>query len=74
MASFPPPPGFVSEKYPGAWWLIYNDGNYSVRGVTRDVLKPFADRVIGYGSEFRTGTFPQDGHNAWAAAWNEHAA
>lgn len=74
VASFPPPPNYVSTKYPGAWWHIYNDGDYTVHGVTGDMLKPFVDRVESCGGEFRTGIYPCDGHNAWTAAWQETAA
>lgn len=74
VASFPPPPNYVSRKHPGAWWHIYNDGDYTVHGVTGDMLKPFVDRVEACGGEFRTGTYPCDGHNAWTAAWQETAA
>lgn len=74
IASFPPPPEFVSEIHPGAWWHIYNDGDYSVHGITKEMLAPFARRVEACGGEFRTGTYPRDGHNAWSAAWQERAA
>lgn len=74
VASFPPPPGFVSKEHPGAWWHIYNDGDYTAHGVTGAMLKPFVDRVVSAGGEFRTGTYPRDGHNAWSAAWQETAA
>lgn len=74
VASFPPPAQYVSEKHPGSWWHIYNEGDYTVHGVTGDMLDPFVDRVRALGGEFRTGTYPCDGHNAWSAAWRESAA
>ena len=74
IASFPPPPEYVSDKHPGAWWHIYNDGDYSVHGVTKDMLNPFIEKVRATGGEFRTGTYPRDGHNAWSAAWQEKTA
>ena len=74
VASFPPPAQFVSAKHPGAWWHIYNAGDYSAHGVTPAMLAPFVRRVESSGGEFRTGTYPRDGHNAWNAAWQEQAA
>ena len=74
IASFPPPPEYVSEKHPGAWWHIYNDGDYAVHGVTKEMLNPFVEKVRATGGEFRTGTYPRDGHNAWSAAWQEKTA
>ena len=74
VASFPPPPQYISPHHPGAWWHIYNAGDYSVHGITPAMLTPFVQRVESLGGEFRTGTYPRDGHNAWSAAWQEQAA
>ncbi len=74
VASFPPPPQFVSARHPGAWWHIYNAGDYSAHGIAPSMLTPFVRRVESCGGEFRTGTYPRDGHNAWSAAWREKAA
>ncbi len=74
VASFPPPANYVSARHPGAWWHIYNAGDYSVHGITPAMLMPFVKRVKSNGGEFRTGTYPRDGHNAWSAAWREETA
>ena len=74
VASFPPPPQYISPHHPGAWWHIYNAGDYSVHGITPAMLTPFVKRVESLGGEFRTGTYPRDGHNAWSAAWQEQPA
>ena len=74
IASFPPPPDFVSARHPGAWWHIYNEGDYSAHGIKPEMLVPFVSRVEANGGEFRTGTYPRDGHNAWSAAWREKTA
>ena len=74
VASFPPPPQYVSSRHPGAWWHIYNAGDYSVHGISPAMLTPFVKRVESLGGEFRTGTYPCDGHDAWSAAWQEQAA
>ena len=74
VASFPPPANFVSSRHPGAWWHIYNAGDYSAHGITPAMLAPFVKRVESGGGEFRTGTYPRDGHNAWSAAWRERPA
>ena len=36
-------------------------------------LDAFADKVRKQGGDFRIGTFPNEGHNAWDAAWKEDA-
>ncbi len=74
VASFPPPPQYISPRHPGAWWHIYNAGDYSVHGISPAMLTPFVKRVESLGGEFRTGTYPRDGHNAWSAAWQEQSA
>ena len=74
VATFPPPPSFVSASHPGAWWHIYNAGDYSAHGIKPEMLRPFAQRVKACGGEFRTGTYPREGHNAWSAAWREKTA
>ena len=36
-------------------------------------LNAFKDRVNALGGDFRTGTYPKAGHDAWTAAWREDA-
>ena len=54
VASFPPPPQFVSSRHPGAWWHIYNAGDYRAHGITPAMLSPFVRRVESLGGEFRS--------------------
>lgn len=58
---------------PGSWWHFYNEGDYAKHGVNVDRLLSFQARVIERGGEFRIGTYPDQGHNAWDKAWREDA-
>ena len=69
VAAFPPPPFFVTA--PLRIWHIHNEGDYLNRGLDVSLLSPFRNAVSRSGGEFRTGTFPADGHNAWRSAWGE---
>jgi len=70
--------GVVNENLihplkPGNWWHFYNEGDYAKHGVNVDRLLSFQARVIERGGEFRIGTYPDQGHNAWDKAWREDA-
>jgi hypothetical protein len=58
---------------PGNWWHFYNEGDYAKHGVSVERLRSFQSRVIERGGEFRIGTYPDQGHNAWEKAWKEDA-
>ena len=70
--------GVVNENLihplkPGNWWHFYNEGDYAKHGVKVEGLLSFQARVIERGGEFRIGTYPDQGHNAWDKAWREDA-
>lgn len=71
VSTFPPPPYFVDK--PLFVWHVYNEGDYAAKGLRADDLAAFAEAVAIKGGEFRTGTFPENGHDAWRAAWKEDA-
>lgn len=66
-------PEDVREERPGNWWHLYNDGDYARHPDSIPRLEAFAARVRELGGDFRIGTYPAEGHNAWDAAWREDA-
>lgn len=58
---------------PGNWWHFCNEGDYRRRGVEIQRLETFQSRVKALGGDFRIGTFPGDGHDAWSRTWREEA-
>ena len=66
-------PEDVREERPGNWWHLYNEGDYARHPDSIPRLEAFAARVRELGGDFRIGTYPAEGHNAWDAAWREDA-
>ena len=66
-------PDDVREERPGNWYHLYNEGDYARHPDSIPRLEAFAARVRELGGEFRVGTYPAEGHNAWDAAWREDA-
>jgi Prolyl oligopeptidase family len=64
----------INETLPGNWFHFCNEGDYERRGVEWKDLESFQSRVMACGGDFRIGTFPDGGHNAWSKAWSEEAA
>lgn len=64
-------PKMVPDSPPSNFYHLYNDGDYRKNGVNPIRLEAFGDRVRECGGDFRSGTFPVEGHNAWDAAWSE---
>lgn len=64
----------IDGKQPGNWFHFCNEGDYERRGVEWKDLEAFQARVMACGGDFRVGTFPDGGHNAWSKAWSEEAA
>jgi dienelactone hydrolase len=64
----------IDVKQPGNWFHFCNEGDYDRRGVEWKDLEAFQARVMACGGDFRIGTFPDGGHNAWSKAWSEEAA
>ena len=56
-----------------SYYHLYNEGDYRDHGVDMSRLDAFGDKVRKLGGDFRVGTFPNEGHNAWDAAWKEDA-
>jgi predicted peptidase len=73
IAALPPLPEYVSREHPGNWWHFHNEGDYSAHGVDSQAIDEFAKLVNGAGGDFRVGTFPAEGHDAWTKAWRENA-
>ena len=73
IAALPPPPEYFSESAPGNWWHFHNEGDYARHGVDVRRIEDFAKLVNGAGGDFRVGTFPSEGHDAWTKAWREDA-
>ena len=73
VASFPPPPSFISDSSPLRVWHFSNEGDYRKRGIPPEVLTAFRAAVEARGGEFRIGTYPDTGHDAWSKAWREPA-
>jgi hypothetical protein len=62
--------GMIPETNPGRYWVLYNEGDFQrYNGDAR--VAELRDLVVARGGEFRIGSFPADGHNAWDAAWRE---
>lgn len=64
----------IDEKQPGNWFHFCNEGDYERRGIEWKDLEVFQARIMDCGGDFRIGTFPDGGHNAWSKAWREEAA
>lgn len=71
IAALPPLPEYFEEGRPGSWWHFYNEGDYARHGVDTRQIGEFAKLVNGAGGDFRIGTFPARGHDAWTKAWRE---
>lgn len=60
----------IPATQPGRYWLLYNEGDFRrYRGDAR--VLALQERVIARGGEFHVGCYPEEGHNAWSAAWQE---
>ena len=60
----------IPARQPGRYWLLYNEGDFRrYRGDAR--VLALQDLVVARGGEFRIGCYPEEGHNAWSAAWQE---
>ena len=73
VAAGPPPADYLPVGRPGSWWHFYNEGDYGAKHLAPAMLDAFRAAVEAAGGEFRTGTYPSSGHNAWDAAWREDA-
>lgn len=74
IAALPPLPEYFDKGHPGSWWHFHNEGDYSRHGIDVQQIEEFAKLVNGAGGDFRVGTFPAEGHDAWTKAWREDAA
>lgn len=64
-------PEDVRTERPGNWFHLYNDGDYRRHPESILRLDAFSERVRMLGGDFRIGTYPAEGHNAWDNAWRE---
>lgn len=71
IAALPPLPEYFDRTHPGNWWHFHNEGNYNSRGVDMQDIEAFAKLVNNAGGDFRIGTFPANGHDAWTKTWRE---
>ena len=73
IAALPPLPEYFDKGHPGNWWHFHNEGDYSRHGIDVQQIEEFAKLVNGAGGDFRVGTFPAEGHDAWTKGWHEDA-
>ena len=59
----------IPESPPCNYFHLCNEGDHP----NQPLLDAFGARVRELGGDFRVGTFPNEGHNAWDAAWKEDA-
>ncbi len=71
ISALPPLPEYFNHQFPGNWWHFHNEGNYNRRGVDMQDIEAFAKLVNNAGGDFRIGTFPANGHDAWTKTWRE---
>lgn len=63
---------FIPEETPGRYWAFNNEEELR-RGSSDKQLRELKALVESRGGEFRIGTYPDKGHNAWSKAWREDA-
>ena len=73
ISSGPPHPEYIDAKAPGCWWQLYNELDFAGCDRALDELYDFCDGVNAAGGDFRIGTYPAAGHDAWTKAWREDA-
>ena len=73
IAALPPRQEYFAGDRPGNWWHFCNEGDYLRRGLGMGGVEAFAALVRAAGGDFRIGTYPSSGHDAWTKAWREDA-
>lgn len=73
ISAMPPVEADVKRKKQTNWYWFFNGQDYAHCGFSKDDLKGFADAIRADGGDFRIGTYPDAGHNAWTKAWQEDA-
>lgn len=73
ISGLPPLPEYLDRHHPGNWWHFYNEGDYAARDLLPEGLLRFRDRTNEAGGDFRIGSYPADGHDAWTRAWRDDA-
>lgn len=63
----------IPENLSTSFWHLYNEGDYNSNRIDKNRLSSFGDRIRALGNDFRVGSFPDSGHNAWDKAWREEA-
>ncbi len=63
----------LPDSLKSSFWHLYNEGDYKSNGINPERLYRFAEGVRERGNDFRIGTFPDMGHNAWDKAWREES-
>ena len=71
IAALPPLPEYFAKDKPGSWWHFHNEGDYARHGIDTRQIEEFAKLVNDAGGDFRLGTFPAEGHDAWTTTWRE---
>lgn len=64
---------YVCKDAPGNWWHMYNESDFRGCESMFDDLCAFKNRVNELGGDFRMGTYPMAGHDAWTKTWRENA-
>ena len=71
IASLPPLEDYFNAKRPCNCWHFYNEGDYARSGMSTKGLEAYRDKTNAAGGDFRIGSYPTGGHDAWTTAWKE---
>lgn len=71
IAALPPLPEYFNKNNPGNWWHFHNEGDYANHSIDVQDVEKYAKLVNEAGGDFRIGTFPALGHDAWTKTWRE---
>ena len=64
---------YIQGKDANNYFHLWNEGEAKQSPNDAKRLESFCARVREMGGDFRIGTFPNEGHNAWDAAWRDEA-
>ena len=62
---------YFNKNNPGNWWHFHNEGDYANHSIDVQDVEKYAKLVNEAGGDFRIGTFPALGHDAWTKTWRE---
>lgn len=72
ISAIAPSSSFISEKRPGNFWHLCNDGDAVGSGSALSAAQKLKEHVNAAGGDFRLSVYPAtEGHDAWTTAWTE---